>query len=99
MDSSISIWRTSSVHYVSNVNLRQIQSKLLQNLDHHSSISIVTSGFIDCVEDSSVPLTANELPSFFYETQYDEDNEDLSLFQGFLLVQVCILFSVTAKDI
>jgi hypothetical protein len=56
---------------------------------------------MDRVEDGSVLLTANEFPSFLHETgtQYDEDNEDLGLFRGFLLVRVCILFSVTAKDV
>jgi hypothetical protein len=55
---------------------------------------------MDRVEDGSVLLTANEFPSFLYETgtRYDENNEDLGLFRGFLLVRVCICYSVTVKD-
>ena len=52
------------------------------------------------VEDGSVLLTANEFPSFLYETgtRYDENKEDLGLFRGFLLVRVCICDSATVKD-
>jgi hypothetical protein len=55
---------------------------------------------MDRVEDGSVLLTANEFPSFLYETgtQYNENNEDLGLFRGFLLIRVCICDSVTVKD-
>jgi len=55
---------------------------------------------MDRVEDGSVLLTANEFPSFLYETgtRYDENNEDLGLFRGFLLVRVRICDSVTVKD-
>ena len=51
---------------------------------------------MDRVEDGSILLTANELPSFLYETGtvYDEENEDVGLFRGFLLVRVSFfLFS------
>jgi hypothetical protein len=51
------------------------------------------STFMDRVEDASLQLTTDDFPSFLYEdgTIYDEDNEDTGLFQGFLLVRVCIL--------
>lgn len=51
------------------------------------------SAFMDRVEDASLQLTADDFPSFLYEdgTIYDEDNEDAGLFQGFLLVRVCVL--------
>jgi hypothetical protein len=55
-------------------------------------ISLFTSAFMDRVEEGTVQFTANKFPSFVYETgtNYDEDNEDLGLFRGFLLVRVCI---------
>jgi len=49
---------------------------------------------MDRVEDGSVLLTANEFPSFLYETGtiYDEKNEEVGLFRGFLLVRVGLFF-------
>ena len=43
---------------------------------------------MDRIEDGSVLLTANEFPSFLYETgtRYNKNNEDFGLFRGFLLV-------------
>ena len=54
------------------------------------------SGFMDRVEDASLQLTADDFPSFLYEggTIYDEDNEDIHLFRGFLLVRVCVLYLI-----
>jgi len=40
--------------------------------------------------DGSIQITDADFPSFLYpsETAYDEDNEDIGLFQRFLLVRV-----------
>ncbi len=44
---------------------------------------------MDRIEDGSIQITANDFPSFVYEsgTVYDENNEDVGLFRGYLLVQ------------
>jgi hypothetical protein len=93
VDSSISIQLTSSVRYNFKTTFEQTQSKLFQIIQILACFSVVTSGFMDRVEDGSVLLTANEFPSFLYGTgtQYDEDNEDFGLFRGYLLVRVCML--------
>jgi hypothetical protein len=46
--------------------------------------------FMDGIEDGSIQITEEYFPSFLYETDtlYDEDNEYLGLFQGYLLVRV-----------
>lgn len=48
------------------------------------------SHFLDCVEDGTIQITDEDFPSFLYETDriYDEENEDLGLFRGFLLARV-----------
>jgi len=45
---------------------------------------------MDRVKDGSIQITDEDLPSFLYEseTAYDEENEDMGLFRGFLLVRV-----------
>ena len=45
---------------------------------------------MDRVKDGSIQITDKDLPSFLYEseTAYDEENEDMGLFRGFLLVRV-----------
>jgi len=45
---------------------------------------------MDRVKDGSIQITDEDLPSFLYEseTAYDEENEDMGLFRGFLLVCV-----------
>ena len=45
---------------------------------------------MDRVEDGKVQITDEDFPSFLYEieTAYDEENEDIGLFRGFLLVRV-----------
>lgn len=45
---------------------------------------------MDRVRDGSIQITDEDLPSFLYEseTAYDEENEDMGLFRGFLLVRV-----------
>lgn len=45
---------------------------------------------MDRIEDRSIQITDEDFPSFLYAsgTVYEEDNEDLGLFQGFLLVRV-----------
>jgi len=45
---------------------------------------------MDRVEDGMVQITDEDFPSFLYdsETAYDEENEDIGLFRGFLLVRV-----------
>lgn len=45
---------------------------------------------MDHVEDGSIPITDEDFPSFVYESEtlYDEDNEDIGLFRGYLLVCV-----------
>ena len=44
---------------------------------------------MDRIEDGSIQITADDFPSFVYEsgTVYDENNEDVGLFQGYLLVR------------
>jgi len=48
------------------------------------------SHFLDRVEDGTIQITDEDFPSFLYEsdTAYDEENEDIGLFRGFLLVRV-----------
>jgi hypothetical protein len=48
------------------------------------------SDFMDRVEDGSIQITDEDFPSFVYESEtlYDEDNEDIGLFRGYLLVRV-----------
>ncbi len=45
---------------------------------------------MDRVEDGTVQITDEDFPSFLYEieTAYDEENEDIGLFRGFLLIRV-----------
>jgi hypothetical protein len=45
---------------------------------------------MDRVNDGSIQITDEDLPSFLYEseTAYDGENEDIGLFHGFLLVRV-----------
>jgi len=45
---------------------------------------------MDLVEDGTVQITDEDFPSFLYEieTAYDEENENIGLFRGFLLVRV-----------
>jgi hypothetical protein len=45
---------------------------------------------MDHVNDGSIQITDEDLPSFLYEseTAYDGENEDIGLFCGFLLVRV-----------
>ncbi len=43
---------------------------------------------MDWIEDGSIRITADDFPSFVYEsgTVYDEDNKNVGLFRGYLLV-------------
>jgi hypothetical protein len=61
-------------------------SLILYTLPFHALIS----KFMDRVEDGSIQITDEDFPSFVYEsgTPYDEDNEDIGLFRGYLLVRV-----------
>jgi hypothetical protein len=45
---------------------------------------------MDRVSDGSIQITDEDLSSFLYESEtvYDQENEDLGLFRGFLLVRV-----------
>jgi len=45
---------------------------------------------MDRVEDGTVQITDEDFSSFLYEieTAYDEENKDIGLFRGFLLVRV-----------
>jgi len=45
---------------------------------------------MDQVEDKVLEITDEDFPAFLYEngTVYDEKNEDLGLFRGYLLVRV-----------
>lgn len=45
---------------------------------------------MDHVEDGSIRITDEDFPSFLYESEtfYDEGNEDIGLFRGYLLVRV-----------
>ena len=45
---------------------------------------------MDRVEDGTVQITDEDFPSFLYDTEtaYDEENKDIGLFRGFLLVRV-----------
>jgi hypothetical protein len=58
------------------------------------NLTLELSGFMDRVEDASLQLTVDNFPLFLYEggTIYDEDNEDIRLFQDYLLVRVCVLY-------
>jgi len=50
---------------------------------------------LDCVEDGTIKFTDEDFPSFLYENEtfYDEDNEDIGLFRGYLPVCVyCHIF-------
>ena len=45
---------------------------------------------MDRVEDEKICLTDKDFPVFLYKsgTVYDEDNEDVGLFRGYVLVRV-----------
>lgn len=45
---------------------------------------------MDRVEDGTIRITDEDFPSFLYDTEtaYDEENEDIGLFRGFLLIRV-----------
>jgi hypothetical protein len=47
---------------------------------------------MDRVEDNLIQITSDNFPYFLYESGivYDEDNEDLSLFRGYLLVRASV---------
>jgi len=57
--------------------------------------------FMDRVEDKKIRLTDEDFPVFLYKsgTVYDEDNEDVGLFQGYVLVQVRCFFQLKARFI
>jgi hypothetical protein len=48
--------------------------------------------FMNQVEDGTIEITAEDLPSFLYEsgTVYNPDDEITGLFRGFLLVRVSL---------
>ena len=48
------------------------------------------------VEDGTIEITANDLPSFLYETGtiYNPDDEITGLFRGFLLVRVSLASNI-----
>lgn len=48
--------------------------------------------FMNQVEDGTVEITADDLPSFLYETGtiYNPEDEITGLFRGFLLVRVSV---------
>jgi hypothetical protein len=48
--------------------------------------------FMNQVEDGTIEITADDLPSFLYETEtdYNPDDEVNGLFRGFLLVRVSL---------
>jgi hypothetical protein len=48
---------------------------------------------MDQVEDGTIEITANDLPSFLYETGtvFNPKNEAKGLYRGFLLVRVSFL--------
>ena len=51
---------------------------------------------MDRVADGSIQITDEDFPSFLYESEtlYDEDNEDIGLFHGYILVRVyCSIFT------
>jgi len=53
---------------------------------------------MDQIEDGSIQITADDFPAFVYEsgTVYDEDNEDVGLFRGYLLIRAstCIFIAM-----
>ena len=50
----------------------------------------IYSAFMDRVEDKNIHITDEDFPVFLYEsgTVYDEENEDVGLFRGHVLVRV-----------
>jgi hypothetical protein len=57
--------------------------------------------FMDRVEDKKIRLTDEDFPVFLYKsgTVYDEDNEDIGLFRGYVLVRVRRFFQLKAQFI
>jgi hypothetical protein len=55
-------------------------------------LTILFRDFMNQVEDGTIEITANDLPSFLYETGtvYNPDDEISGLFRGFLLVWVSL---------
>jgi hypothetical protein len=53
-------------------------------------IHLLGRDFLNLVADGKIHITDEDFPSFLYETEtaYDEENEDIGLFRGFLLVRV-----------
>jgi hypothetical protein len=56
----------------------------------------ISRDFMNKVEDGTIDITANDLPSFLYATEmdYNADDEVNGLFRGFLLVQVSLSLQI-----
>lgn len=55
-----------------------------------TTTDLLSREFLNRVADGIIKITDEDFPSFLYEndTVYDEQNEDIGLFRGFLLVRV-----------
>lgn len=55
-----------------------------------TTIDLSSRDFLGRVADGKIKITDEDFPTFLYEyeTAYDEQNEDIGLFRGFLLVRV-----------
>lgn len=61
--------------------------------DYHDALDHLLTrsrDFLNRVADGKVQITDEDFPTFLYESEtvYDEQNEDIGLFRGFLLVRV-----------
>jgi len=56
-----------------------------------------SSDFMSHVEDGTIEITVNDLPSFLYETGtvYNSDDETTGLFRGYLLVRVSLCLDLS----
>ena len=57
---------------------------------HLITTDLLSRDFLNRVADGNIKITDEDFPCFLYEneTVYDEQNEDIGLFRGFLLVRV-----------
>ena len=71
------------------MNLKQILCKC-RNIVFRVHLPDIYSAFMDRIEDKKIRLTDEDFPVFLYEsgTVYDEENEDVGLFRGYVLVRV-----------
>ena len=76
------------------MNLKQIHCKCRNVVFRVLLTAYIYSAFMDRVEDKKILITDEDFPIFLYESGsvYDEENEDVGLFRGHVLIRVSAWF-------